>query len=119
MNIHHEEDANPAAGGILLTLGQLSAWAGLGRDLTGDELDQIADCIPNSSIPDAVNTIARDALRLRGPEDEADLLSEARDWIWDCFSDTVDASTLTDPEVRQGIERHYDGGWAQFEKDNT
>jgi hypothetical protein len=75
MNIHHEEDTNPAAGGILLTLGQLSAWAGLGRDLTGDELDRIADCIPDSSIPDAIGTIATDALRLRGPEDEADLSS--------------------------------------------
>jgi len=53
------------AGGILLTSGQLREWAGLGRDLTGDELAQLDDCIGLSSIPDAIATIVSEALKLR------------------------------------------------------
>jgi hypothetical protein len=70
----HTADACAAqAGGILLTRGQLRDWAGLGRDLTGDELVQLDDCIAASSIPDAIGTIVSEALRLRaaGQEDGA------------------------------------------------
>ena len=49
---------------ITLTAAQLREWAGLDRDLTADELEQIDECIPNSSIPDAIGTIATDALGL-------------------------------------------------------
>jgi len=62
--IHHEQDANPEQGGILLTRGQLNGWAALGRDLTDAELDRLADAIPNSSIPEAIGTIVSEALRL-------------------------------------------------------
>jgi hypothetical protein len=60
------------AGGILLTRGQLREWAGLGRDLTGDELAQLDDCIALSSIPDAIGTIVADALKLCGAGQEDD-----------------------------------------------
>ena len=58
------------AGGILLTRGQLREWAGLGRDLTPDELAQLDDCIAASSIPDAIATIVSEALKLRGAGQE-------------------------------------------------
>lgn len=48
-----EEDTQP---GIELTRGQLEAW--VGRDLTDEELVLIEECIPNSSIPEAIATIA-------------------------------------------------------------
>ena len=48
----------------------------------------------------------------------ADLITEARDWIDDAFSD-VDAYALTDAEVRRGVERHYEGGWSQFVSDGA
>lgn len=47
-----------------------------------------------------------------------DLISEARDWIADAFSD-VDASELSDTDVYFGVQRHYDGGWAQFVADGA
>jgi hypothetical protein len=67
----HTADACAAqAGGILLTRGQLRDWAGLGRDLTGDELAQLDDCIALSSIPEAIGTIVFEALKLRGAGQE-------------------------------------------------
>jgi hypothetical protein len=48
--------------------------------------------------------------------DDAQLISEARGWIADCFSD-VDAGALSDEVVRWGIRNHYAGGWAQFVAD--
>jgi hypothetical protein len=69
--VDHTADACAAqAGGILLTRGQLRRWAGLGRDLTGDELAQLDDCIASSSIPDAIGTIVFEALKLRGAGQE-------------------------------------------------
>ena len=47
-----------------------------------------------------------------------DLISEARGWIADAFSD-VDADALSDKVVRWGIDNHYDGGWAQFVADGA
>lgn len=41
--------------GILLTRDQLECWAGM--PLTDDMLTVLEDCIPNSSIPDAINAI--------------------------------------------------------------
>lgn len=42
--------------GITLTRDQLQAWAG--RELTDDEVEMLEWAIPNSSIPEAINTIA-------------------------------------------------------------
>ena len=56
-----QADARPVSGpvpdGVHLTMAQLSAWAGLDRDLTADELELLDECIPNSSVPDAIGTI--------------------------------------------------------------
>lgn len=41
--------------GIIITREQIEAWAG--RSLTDDELDRLDECIPHSSIPDAIDTI--------------------------------------------------------------
>lgn len=41
---------------ITLTHEHLCAWAG--RDLSYDEIDQIAAAIPHSSIPEAISTIS-------------------------------------------------------------
>ncbi len=46
--------------GIELTRNQLEAWAD--RALTDEEVEIIADGIPNSSIPDAMYTIANEAV---------------------------------------------------------
>jgi len=56
--------------GILLTSAQLREWAGLSRDLTRNELTALDECIPNSSIPDAIGTIVTEALGLTGPDDD-------------------------------------------------
>ena len=43
---------------------------------------------------------------------EATVLAFAREWIADCmWADDVDASLLTDAQVKRGVEAHYDGGW--------
>lgn len=41
--------------GITITRGQLEDWAG--RRLTDDEVERLDECIPNSSIPEAIETI--------------------------------------------------------------
>lgn len=64
------ESPDPAQDGIVLTREQVREWAGLGRDLTDDELGQIDDCIPQSSIPEAIATIATEALQLTAADDE-------------------------------------------------
>ena len=61
-------------------------------------------------------TIFEDALPLPGPESEAALYREARDWIADCWDD-VDVASLSDAEIRAGVQRHYEGGWAAFARD--
>lgn len=43
----------------------------------------------------------------------AQQLTEAREWIADCFDD-VDATELTDQEVERGVARHFDGGIKAF-----
>jgi hypothetical protein len=58
------------SGEILITAAQLRAWAGLGRDLTPAETADLARCIPHSSIPGAIGTIATEALGLRGNEED-------------------------------------------------
>ena len=40
---------------LTLTYEQLAAWAG--RDLSEEEIERLDEAIPNSSIPDAINTI--------------------------------------------------------------
>jgi hypothetical protein len=41
---------------VTITRDQLEAWAG--RSLTDEMVDAIDDCIPNSTIPDAIGEIA-------------------------------------------------------------
>jgi hypothetical protein len=48
----HRLDADAAS---LITCEQLECWAG--RPLTGDDLDQLDEAIPNSTIPDAIGEI--------------------------------------------------------------
>ena len=43
------------------------------------------------------------------------MIQAMRDWIEDCFEDAPD--DLTDAEVIAAIERHYNGGVAQFKLD--
>lgn len=40
------------------------------------------------------------------------VMTEARDWLEDCFSDLPD--DLSDKEAKAGVDRYYDGGWAAF-----
>jgi hypothetical protein len=48
----------------------------------------------------------------------SDLISEARGWLSDLqWADEPDFAAMTDYQVRRGVERHYDGGWAQFASD--
>ena len=66
-------------------------------------------------------SVAEDHLRECSAPDpctEPDLYREARGWIADCFDD-VDVAELTDAEVRAGIQRHYEGGWAAFVRAST
>lgn len=49
--------------GIILSRDQLEAWAG--RPLSDEEVEAIDECIPNSSIPDAIDTIANEAITHR------------------------------------------------------
>jgi hypothetical protein len=44
------------------------------------------------------------------PTDEQ--LTEALDWLMDCFPDVPE--TLTDDEIVAAMNRHYDGGWRMF-----
>lgn len=46
---------------------------------------------------------------------QADVITEARGWISDCYwADVDDAGDLTDDEVFRGIGRRYQGGWRGF-----
>jgi len=64
-------DGHAAQDVIVLTRGQLRAWAGLGRYLAAGELDRLARCIPESSVPAAVGTIISEAMGLApGPAGE-------------------------------------------------
>jgi hypothetical protein len=54
-----DEDDRP---GITLTRGQLEAWVGF--TLTDEQVEQLDEAIPNSSIPEAISTIAIEALGL-------------------------------------------------------
>lgn len=40
------------------------------------------------------------------------MLTEARDWLYDCFEDAP--ADLTDTEVMAAVNRHYSGGWQAF-----
>ena len=45
-----------------------------------------------------------------------DNVKAMQDWIADCFED-VDVDTLTPYQTMDAVERHYDGGFAQFIRD--
>ena len=47
-----------------------------------------------------------------------DLIKEARAWLADLeWADEPDFDAMTDEQVRRGVNRHYDGGWAGFAAD--
>ena len=46
---------------VLISRAQVHGWAGDG--LTDEEFEQLAEQIPNSSIPDAINTIVNESIR--------------------------------------------------------
>ena len=47
--------------------------------------------------------------------------AEARNWLFDCFGDDLDAFAIINTgsaiTIFQLIQRHYEGGWAAFIKD--
>jgi hypothetical protein len=45
---------------VTITRRQLEEW--VGRELTDEEVDVLDECIPGSSIPEAIGTIAMHAL---------------------------------------------------------
>jgi len=67
-------DEHAAQDVIVLTRGQLRAWAGLGRDLDAGELARLTRCIPRSSVPGAIGTIISEAMGLAAGAGQAGLL---------------------------------------------
>lgn len=57
-------------GGITITRDQLETW--VGHELTDDQVDDIGECVPNSSIPQAIASIALDALNITDPKEDHD-----------------------------------------------
>jgi hypothetical protein len=53
--------------GITLTREQLERWSG--RTLTDADLERLEDCIPNSSIPEAIDCIC-DGAGIGTPDDD-------------------------------------------------
>ena len=54
------------------------------------------------------------------PRQAADLMSEARAWLADLeWVDEPDFASMTDEQIRRGINRHYDGGWSGFVADGA
>ena len=53
---------------VTITREQLEAW--VGHRLTDEDVAEIDDAVPNSSIPDAIACIASDALGLTDPDEE-------------------------------------------------
>ena len=48
----------------------------------------------------------------------SNLISEARAWLADLeWADEPDFAAMTDEQIRRGVQRHYDGGWAGFVAD--
>lgn len=97
--------------GILLTREQLEEWAG--RSLSDREIDRIAEAIPWSSIPEAINVIA-DTITAEGYriEDFIEALLEA-DRAAEGDSNDREIEALQD--VRDiamgllGVQQTYDG----------
>ena len=59
--------------------------------------------------------MADEKAELAGPR----LIQLAREWIADVqWADEFDPGELTAGQVYGGIERYYDGGWAQFARDS-
>ena len=47
-----------------------------------------------------------------------DLMTEARAWLADLeWADEPDFAAMSDEQVKRGVNRHYDGGWAAFAAD--
>ena len=47
-----------------------------------------------------------------------DLIKEARAWLADLeWADEPDFAAMSDEQIRRGVQRHYDGGWAGFVAD--
>lgn len=80
-----------------------------GRDLSVEERDEHRHPYTDASLtadraPDPVT---------------ARLVEQARDLVAECTwkEDPADPADLTDDEVREGVDRHYGGGRAQFTRD--
>jgi hypothetical protein len=54
---------------------------------------------------------------IKGGKYQAQQLLEARWWIADCSWRADDLSELSDEEVIEKVDRHYEGGWKQFCRD--
>jgi hypothetical protein len=64
MSTNTSEPADPPV--LLISAEQIDEWAG--RRLTADQLERLAEAIPNSSIPEAIDTIVNEALDLGDDE---------------------------------------------------
>lgn len=95
-----EKLAVPGLSGIFLTSAQLRAWAGLGRDLTRDELSRLEGCIPDSSVPDAIGTIVTEALGLTGSYED-DPAEDDRSGT--AFGDWLDERPLDEPDTLRDL----------------
>lgn len=81
--------------GITLTRDQLECWAGV--SLTDEQVEELGECIPNSSIPEAIATIVSDALGITDFTDET--------WL------KFDADDDEDPSHTATVERNDDEGY--------
>lgn len=45
---------------------------------------------------------------------DADLIEEAKGWMLDCGADRTYVRGLSQEQVYRTIQKHYEGGWAQF-----
>jgi hypothetical protein len=50
-----------------------------------------------------------------------EVMQDARNWVSDCTwrEDPEDLESLSDEQVRRGINKHYAGGWDQFVEDGN
>lgn len=54
--------------------------------------------------------------RSTSPPPTPEQVQAARDWVADCMwkEDPEDIAEYDDATIVRGVQRHYDGGWAQF-----
>jgi hypothetical protein len=94
-----------------------------GVDIEQDEFgrwyDTETDGLPDHVVPGMASAEAAMCTNLYGTIQETHvpgggyLMHAARCWIADCFDD-VEVAELSDREVYDGVQRHYEGGWTAF-----